>query len=131
MAKPRDDRRMSFIVIPHGGDDLGTRSFELTYRQLRIAVAVAAAVGVALLVMVASWFWVAAQAARVPGLKRDIAVLEKDRQRVEELARNVADMEAQYAKVRALLGGNVRRDTIARDTASPDSAAADSAKPKP
>ncbi|MDB4950873.1 MAG: Peptidase [Gemmatimonadetes bacterium] len=128
MAKPRDrdERRMSFIIVPHGSEDLTTRSFEVTYRQLRLAVIGGAAAGVAIVLMAVTWFWFAAQAARVPALKHEIATLQKDRQRVEELSRAVARMEAQYDRVRAMLGGDVPRDSIVRDTAEPGAAVVDS-----
>ena len=127
----RDERRMTFIVIPHGaGADLSTRSYEIRYRTLRTAVIAGGAVALVLFLMAASWFWMAAQAARVPGLNREIAELEKDRQRLEQLARTVARMEAQYEQVRTMLGGAAppldsagaaRGDTAAADTAAGDS----------
>jgi murein DD-endopeptidase MepM/ murein hydrolase activator NlpD len=117
-VKERDERRMTFIIVPHGSDDLRTRSFEINYRQLRIAAISAAVLGVAILLMLISWFWVAAQAARVPALKHEIASLQQDHQRVEELSRVVARLEGQYARVRAMLGGDVPRDSIVRDTAA-------------
>lgn len=102
---PRDERRMTFIVIPHGEGDLSTRSFELSYRRLRVALFVGAGVAAVLLLMAVSWLWMAAQAARIPGLKREIAELQKDRARVQELAQVVARMERQYEQVRMMLGG--------------------------
>ena len=123
---PGDDRRMTFIVVPHGGGVQSTRSFEISYRRLRMVLFASAAVGAALLLMALSWFWVAAQASRVPGLRREIASLEKDRQRVEQLSRVVARMEAQYEQVRMMLGGDVRPPDSLRAVAG-DSAAGDSA----
>ncbi|HEX7238824.1 MAG TPA: M23 family metallopeptidase [Longimicrobiaceae bacterium] len=103
---PRDDRRMTFIVVPHGEGDLSTRSFELPYRTLRLAAAVL--LGAVLLWggTVASWFWVAGQAARVPALQRQVAVLQKDRERVEQLSALLARMERQNEQVRMMLGAD-------------------------
>ncbi|MBV9772739.1 MAG: M23 family metallopeptidase, partial [Gemmatimonadetes bacterium] len=103
---PRDERRMTFIVIPHGEGDLSTRSFEISYRRLRVALFVGMGVALLLLLMAVSWFWMAAQAARIPGLNREIAELQKDRARVQELAQVVARMERQYEQVRMMLGGD-------------------------
>jgi murein DD-endopeptidase MepM/ murein hydrolase activator NlpD len=124
--KDRDDRRMTFIIVPHSGDDMSTRSFEIHYRQLRMAAIVAGVIATLVLVMAVSWFWVAAQAARVPVLERQVSTLEAERARVEELSRVVARLEAQYGRVRTMLGGDVARDSVVRDTAAerPDSAAA-------
>ncbi|CAN5340231.1 hypothetical protein BH23GEM4_BH23GEM4_10110 [soil metagenome] len=100
----RDDRRMTFIVVPQGEGDLSTRSFEVTYRRLRIATILAGLVLVALLAMAGTWWYVAAQAARVPGLEGEIVALQRDRQRVAQLERVLARMERQYEQVRIMLG---------------------------
>ena len=117
--RERDERRMTFIIVPHGSDDLSTRSYELNYRQLRMAATIAAVAGMAILLMAISWVWMAAKAARVPVLEHEISVLEKDRARVEELSRVVARLEAQYGRVRTMLGGDVARDSVVRDTVAP------------
>jgi Tfp pilus assembly protein PilN len=102
----RDERRMTFIVVPHGGRDLSTRSFEISYRRLRVVgtlllVAVLVWVGMAL-----SWLWVASQAARVPGLERQIGTLEQEQARVVQLADALRRLEAQYQQVRQMLGAD-------------------------
>lgn len=129
---PRDDRRMTFIVVPHGGKDLSTRSFEVSYQRLRVAATLLAVAAVFMLFVTISWFWMAAQAARVPVLQREITHLEGERQRVEQLARVIARMEAQYQQVRVMLGGpaadSVRAAAAAaaaNDTAQVDTTASD------
>lgn len=102
---PRDDRRMTFIVVPHGGKDLSTRSFEISYRRLRVAATLLVVAAVFFLFVTITWFWMAAQAGRVQVLQREVQHLERERQRVEELARVIARMEAQYQQVRVMLGG--------------------------
>ena len=97
---------MTFIVVPHGGRDLSTRSFEISYRRLRVVgllllIAVLVWAGMAL-----SWVWVAAQAARVPGLERQIGTLEQERARVVQLADALRRLEAQYEQVRQMLGAD-------------------------
>lgn len=98
------ERQLSFIIVPHG--ELETRSYAISYRRLRIYVAVAAILLVTFIVVVSSWWYVAAQAARVPGLEREVARLEEERQRVAELARTLSEVEAQYERVRRLLGAD-------------------------
>lgn len=99
-----DDRNLTLIVVPHG--DLETRSFVITYRKLKI-------IGVSVLVLVfimaiviASWFPVASLAATVPALKKDLETLEAERAKVAELAKALSDVEAQYERVRILLGAD-------------------------
>jgi murein DD-endopeptidase MepM/ murein hydrolase activator NlpD len=99
-----DDRRMTFIVVPGGGGDLGTRSFEISYRRLKGAAVLVAAAVLSFVLMAASFWYVAAQAARVPGLTRQVAMLESERERVVQLAETLGRLEDQYHQVRLMLG---------------------------
>ncbi|HYW11189.1 MAG TPA: M23 family metallopeptidase [Longimicrobium sp.] len=131
----RDEREMTFIVIPYGRDAASTRSYEVSYRRLKVGLVLGGAVVLLMLIMAGSWFWLAAQAARVPGLTSEVRELRRDNRRVEELARTVNQLNAEYAKVRAMLGADSTalpsivdstaapaRDSAARDSASADSA---------
>ena len=117
---------MTFIVIPHGGRaDMSTRSWEVSYRALRRAVIAGIVVAALLFLMAVSWVWVAAQAARVPSLRREVALLQRERQEREQLARTLARMQVQYEQIRTMLRGELppldstaaRRDSAAADTA--------------
>jgi murein DD-endopeptidase MepM/ murein hydrolase activator NlpD len=125
----RDDREMTFIWIPHGRDPASTRSYELSYRRIRAWGIGAGILGLVILLMAGSWFWLAAQAARVPGLTSEVRELRRDRVRVRELAQTVERLSAEYAKVRAMLGPDsaslpsVEAVVPAADSASADSAA--------
>jgi murein DD-endopeptidase MepM/ murein hydrolase activator NlpD len=140
---------MTFVVVPHGGSgDLSTRSYEISYRKLRLALYGGGALAVALFLMAASWFWLAAQAGRVPMLQREVASLQQERQERERLARTVARMQATYDQIKVLLKGDLpsadsiqararavgartsgdsagTRDTTATDATTPDTAAKD------
>jgi murein DD-endopeptidase MepM/ murein hydrolase activator NlpD len=97
---------MTFIVVPHGGRDLNTRSFEVSYRRLRTAGLVLVLLSCAWIGMALSWVYVGTQAARVPGMQREIARLEQERAQVEELAFALRRLEGQYSQVRDMLGAN-------------------------
>lgn len=97
---------MTFIVVPHGGQDLSTRSFEISYKRLRVVGILLAAAVVVWLGMAVSWIFVAGQAARVPRLEREIAALEEDRARVVQLAEALRRLESQYEQVRQMLGAD-------------------------
>lgn len=128
---PRDERRMTFIVVPHGGGGLSTRSFEISYRRLRVVALLLAAAVVVWAVSMASWVLVAAQAARVPGLQREVAELEKERVKVQQLAGVLARMERQYEQVRMMLGAEALEEARARraaEEAGSDSLAPESAE---
>lgn len=97
-----DERRLSFIIVPHG--ELETRKWDISYTRLKYLLGFGAVVLVLFVVMVASWWYVAAQAARVPGLEREIARLEDERAKVVELAQTLSQAEEQYQRVRRALG---------------------------
>lgn len=124
----RDDREMTFIWIPHGRDPGSTRSYELSYRRAKAWGIGAAVLAFVLLMMAGSWLWLAAQAARVPGLSSEVRELRRDRVRVRELAQTVERLSTEYAKVRAMLGADSASLPAFEDVApAADSAAADSA----
>ena len=99
-----DDRRLTLIIVPHG--DLETKTFEVSYRRLRLLAWSALAGLCILVVMVAMWFSLAAQAARVPPLKRELERFESERVKVDSLAHLLAEVEGQYERVRQLLGAD-------------------------
>lgn len=97
-----DKRRLSLIIVPHG--DLETRTWEFSYGLLKVLLGAALVLLIVFVVMVSSWWFVAMQAARVSGLEAEVARLEAERTKVEELAENLARAEEQYQQVRRLLG---------------------------
>jgi murein DD-endopeptidase MepM/ murein hydrolase activator NlpD len=99
-----DDRRLTLIVVPHG--DLETRTLEIAYWKLKIGLTLAIILLLGFGFVVATWFPIAAQASRVPGLERELVALEKEREQVAELADALAEVEAQYERVRQLLGAD-------------------------
>ncbi|HUF70740.1 MAG TPA: M23 family metallopeptidase [Longimicrobiales bacterium] len=102
--RERDERRLTVIVVPHG--DLETRTYEIPYRKLKLAIA-GAVVAVALMgIVVAAWFPVLSQASRVPALVRELEELEVERAHVVQLAQTLAEVEAQYERVRQMLGAD-------------------------
>jgi murein DD-endopeptidase MepM/ murein hydrolase activator NlpD len=120
---------MTFIVVPHGGRaDLSTRTYEISYRTLRLLTIGGIAAGVALLVMVGSWFYLATQATRAQLLQRDVRRLEAEVAQVDQLRRRLVELEARYAQITNLLGGVPRRDTAAAAPAQADTAAGDSGR---
>jgi murein DD-endopeptidase MepM/ murein hydrolase activator NlpD len=105
---PRDERRMTFVIVPHGGSgDLSTRSYEVSYQRLRVALIGGVVAGVLVFLMAASWFWLAAQAGRVQLLEREVASLQGERQERERLARQLARMQATYDQIRVMLQGDL------------------------
>lgn len=99
-----DDRRLTFIIVPHG--DLDTKTIEIPYRRLKVFLVLAVGVIIALAVMVGMWWSIAMKASRVSGLERQLATLEKERAKVDSLAHVLAEVETQYQRVREMLGAD-------------------------
>lgn len=104
------DRRMfTVILVPDG--DVGTRSFRMSYRWLKAGGSALAVLVVFLAMVAATWWYLAAQAARVPGLKRQVAELEAERAQMSELAQNLEELEAAYERVRGMMAGDTSSET--------------------
>jgi murein DD-endopeptidase MepM/ murein hydrolase activator NlpD len=103
MEKKR--RLMKFIVVPDGHSS-ATRSFEVSYTRLNIAIGVVLAMVSGWVITVASWGIVGARAARVGGLEDEITRLQTEVMQAQELAGELRRLETQYTRVRDLLGAN-------------------------
>lgn len=101
---------MTFIVVPHGGNDRSRRSFEVSYRRLRVAALLTALSALIWAVTIGWALYVSGRAARVDGLESQIAALERENRQVDELAAALRRLETQYMEVRSLL--DARSDTI-------------------
>lgn len=99
-----DDRRLTFIIVPHG--DLDTKTLEIPYRRLKVLLVLVVGVVIALAVMVGMWWSIAMKASRVSGLERQLQTLEKERSKVDSLAHVLAEVETQYQRVREMLGAD-------------------------
>jgi murein DD-endopeptidase MepM/ murein hydrolase activator NlpD len=103
-----DDRHLTIIVVPHG--ELDTRSFVISYGRLKLLVVAGVATLLAFAIALAFFFPMLAQGTQVPALKRQLEELAAERARVVELARDLAEVEAQYERVRQMLGADATVD---------------------
>jgi hypothetical protein len=103
-ATAPEERKLTLIVVPHGY--LETRSYVISYGHLKVLVACVVALFLIVGVVLATWFPIMAQAARVPALVRELNQLEGERARVAELARTLQQVEEQYERVRQMLGAD-------------------------
>jgi murein DD-endopeptidase MepM/ murein hydrolase activator NlpD len=105
-----DDRRMTFIVVPHAGTrDLSTRTYEISYRTLRRWVITGAVVLTLLVLMAASWFYLLSQTARVALLQNQVEHLRGQVAQTEELRRALEHIEAQKRQIDAILSDGMSR----------------------
>lgn len=99
-----DDRRLTFIVVPHG--DLDTKTIEIPYRRLKVLLGLVTVAVLVLAIMVGMWWTILMRAARVPELEKQLRTLEKERAKVDSLAHVLAEVETQYERVREMLGAD-------------------------
>jgi murein DD-endopeptidase MepM/ murein hydrolase activator NlpD len=99
-----DDRNLTLIVVPHG--DLETRSFVVSYRKLKTILISVIVLVVIVALQMAAWFPVALKATRFNAMVDELAELEAERAKVADLAKDLAAVEAQYERVRQLLGAD-------------------------
>ncbi len=93
------------VLVP--SDTERTRTLRLTPRMLRIGAALGMGCLLGLGFVLGSWWYFAAQTARIPELERQITYLEADNAKIEELGENLATLQREYEKIRDMLGGNV------------------------
>jgi murein DD-endopeptidase MepM/ murein hydrolase activator NlpD len=90
------------MILPDGGRE--TRTYQVSHRTLRILTAAGVIGALAVTLMAGSWWYLAARAARVDDLERQVAVMSRDRARVEALVERLETIEAQYGGIRELFG---------------------------
>jgi murein DD-endopeptidase MepM/ murein hydrolase activator NlpD len=106
-----DERKLTLIVVPHG--DLETRTFEISYRKLKVMGWVALGFLIIGVFMVAFWWTIAVQATKVQALQQELKRFEQERAKVDSLAKLLAEVEGQYARVRQLVGADAPVDGLA------------------
>lgn len=97
------ERYVSVIVVPDGGDH-ASRTFRIAYRRLRMLAVAAGALGLLALLVVGSWWYLAARALRTSALEEEVARLEADSARVAALAARLSEIESRYVALRAMFG---------------------------
>lgn len=104
-------RRAVTVTILRDGD-LSSTSFRIPVLVYRAALGLLIAIGLLLILALGYLGPIARQAARVPALRREIERLTGDNRRIRELALALDSVEAQYAKLRALVGADIAPDPV-------------------
>lgn len=99
-----DRRALSIIVVPDGGR--ASRTFRVPYPTVRLVGIGLFGLFVLMALMLGSWWYVAARAARVPVLEEEVATLRADRARVAALAAQLEEIEGRYEEIRGLFGAD-------------------------
>lgn len=91
-------------VVIHTDGDLNSRQYRFPLRLLQLGKGAAIAVAVAAVLFFAFAGPISRNAARVPGLEREVARLRVENSRVQQLAAALNRAEANYQELRQILG---------------------------
>jgi murein DD-endopeptidase MepM/ murein hydrolase activator NlpD len=100
-----DERNLTIIVVPHG--ELDTRSFVISYTKLKVLVVAGVAVLIAFGLVLAIFLPLLSQGLRAGAMEKQVELLERERAEVVRLAQELAKVEAQYERVRRMLGADI------------------------
>lgn len=103
MKPPR--RGVTVNVVRDG--DLTSTTYRLSALAFRAIVVGAIAIGIVLVLGIALYAPIARQAARVPGLEREVGRLTLETGRIRELAAALESMEASYSRLRSMVGADL------------------------
>ena len=118
MAESKDgtrERGYGNIYTPHAGamiihvqreSGLANRTLILTQRQVRLFRMGAIALGSLIAIGAVSWFFLAAQAARVPYLTRRVSQLQHDVSRLDTLQHSLNELDARFQQVQHMMGSS-------------------------
>src|SRR5450432_2688765 len=118
MAEDREktgERGYGNIYTPHAGamiihvqreSGLANRTIIFTQRQVRLFRISAIVLGTVIAFGSVSWFFLAAQAARVPLLTRRVARLQHDVARVDTLQRSLNELASRFQQVQHMMGNS-------------------------
>lgn len=98
-----DDRALTILVIPAGSSQ-ESRSVRVTYGRLRRWAWVLGGATVVLALMFGSWWYFAARSLRVAELEAEVERYVGDRERLEILAGQLEQLEADYTQIREMFG---------------------------
>lgn len=113
---PRPSRHVLLMLFRE--DKLDSTTWRVPLWAVRAAVAGIVVLAVALLLGLAFYAPVARAAARVPGLTREVARLEAENTRIEELALALDSVEQSFLRLRRMVGADIIPDPVPRRAGS-------------
>jgi len=91
-------------IVVHTDGDLNSRQYRVPLRVVQVGKATAIAVAILAVLFFAFAGPISRNAARVPGLEREVARLRAENSRVQQLAAALTRAEANYQELRQILG---------------------------
>lgn len=121
--------RPHVTILVHRDDELESHSIRLPLWLARILVWLGLALGAAIILGFAFYIPLARTAAQVPGLRRQVAQLQSENARINELASALDSAEARYGRLRRMVGADILPGPAGADTVVPDAPAVEARAP--
>lgn len=93
---------LTVMLVPEGGRD--TRSYHLSHGRVRVLLGVGAVLVVIFAAMIGSWWYLAARVTRLNELEDEVRALRTERTQLQEIARQLEELETRYDRLRSLFG---------------------------
>lgn len=110
--KPDRGRRAVSIIVQRDGA-LTSQTYRIPVWLLRAGLVLALALTVLLILAITFYGPIARQAARVPPLEREVERLSTENVRIRELAAALDSVEANYDRLRQMVGADIVPDRVA------------------
>jgi murein DD-endopeptidase MepM/ murein hydrolase activator NlpD len=99
-------------IVIHTDGAIASRTYRFPRWAVRVAAGSAVGLGVVILLGTALYLPIAAAAARVPGLVREVDRLENDNHKIGELVAALDSAERRYDRIRSMLGADIVPDPV-------------------
>ena len=90
---------MRIIFVPETSQ---SRTYEISYRRLRMLRGLALGLGVAVTFLIVTWAYMAARVAHMVELEAEVALMRADQERIPGLLRQLSTVERQYSDILGL-----------------------------
>lgn len=99
-------------IVVHSDGALASRTIRLPVWLLRTLIVAGSVIGGLILLALALYLPIVAQAARVPGLVREVDRLTAENRKIADLVAALDSAERRYDRIRAMLGADVVPDPV-------------------
>ena len=90
---------LRIVLVPANSQ---SRTYEVSYRRLRVLRGLGLSLGVVLLFMIATWGYMASRVAHMMDLEAEVAQMRAEQERIPGLRRRLSTVERQYSDIRNL-----------------------------
>jgi murein DD-endopeptidase MepM/ murein hydrolase activator NlpD len=93
------DPVLRIILVPATSQ---SRTYEVSYKRLRVLRGISMVFGTAVVFMIATWTYMASRVSHMVELEAEVALMRAEQERIPGLRRRLSTVERQYADIRGL-----------------------------